>query len=40
MKQYSIDLRERVLGDCDAGMKTKAAAQKYSVSPSWVRKLK
>ena len=40
MKPYSIDLRERVLGDCDAGMKTKAAAQKYSVSPSWVRKLK
>ena len=40
MKAYSIDLRERVLGDCDAGMTTKAVARKYSVSPSWVRKLK
>src|SRR5262245_50114099 len=40
MKPYSLDLRERVLGDCDAGMKTQAVARKYSVSPSWVRKLK
>lgn len=40
MKAYSVDLRRRVIGDCDAGMGTKAVAAKYSVSPSWVRKLK
>lgn len=36
---YSMDLRTRILADCDAGMKTKDAAAKYSVSPSWVRRL-
>jgi transposase len=40
MTPYSIDLRERVLTDCDGGMGTKAVAEKFSVSPSWVRKLK
>lgn len=35
-----MDLRSRVLKDCDAGMATAAAARKYSVSPSWVRRLK
>jgi transposase len=40
MKPYSIDLRERVLADCDAGMGTDAVAQKYRVSPAWVRRLK
>src|SRR5688572_4639013 len=40
MTPYSIDLRRRVLKDCDAGIGTKAVAQKYSVSESWVRKLK
>jgi transposase len=40
MKPYSVDLRQRVLNDCDAGIGTNAAARKYSVSPSWVRKLK
>jgi transposase len=40
MKAYSMDLRERVLKDCDAGMTTAAVAAKYSVSPSWVRRLK
>src|SRR5262245_13779817 len=40
MKAYSTDLRERVLGDCDAGMGTSAVAQKYSASPAWVRRLK
>jgi len=40
MKAYSVDLRQRVLDDCDAGMGTKAVAQKYAVSPSWVRKIK
>src|SRR5882762_10487415 len=37
---YSMDLRVRVLADCDAGMGTPAAAKKYSVSPAWVRRLK
>ncbi len=32
MKAYSMDLRERVLADCDAGMKTSAVAAKYTVS--------
>ena len=32
MKPYSLDLRERVLADCDAGMPTKQVAQKYRVS--------
>jgi transposase len=40
MAPYSIDLRRRVLKDCDAGLGTQAVAEKYSVSPSWVRKLK
>jgi transposase len=40
MKPYSIDLRERVLKDCDAGLGTRAVAAKYAVSESWVRRLK
>ena len=40
MRAYSMDLRERVWADCQAGMKTPEVAQKYSVSPSWVRRLK
>jgi transposase len=40
MKAYSMDLRERVLTDVDAGMTTAAVAQKYSVSTAWVRRLK
>jgi len=40
MKAYSMDLRERVLKDCDGGMGTQAAAGKYAVSASWVRRLK
>lgn len=39
MKPYSMDLRERVLADCDADLGTEAVAQKYSVSESWVRRL-
>ena len=35
-----MDLRKRVLADCDAGAGTKATAAKYSVSPAWVRRLK
>jgi transposase len=40
MKPYSMDLRQRVLADCDAGLPTKQVAAKFSVSPSWVRRLK
>jgi transposase len=40
MQAYSIDLRERVLADSDAGMKSKALAEKYRVSESWVRKVR
>ena len=35
-----MDLRERVIADCDAGLGTKATASKYRVSPAWVRRLK
>jgi transposase len=31
-KPYSSDLRERVLKDCDAGMRSEDVAEKYSVS--------
>ena len=37
---YSMDLRERVISDCDAGLGTKSVAEKYSVSRAWVRRLK
>jgi len=37
---YSMDLRQRVIADCDAGLGTQAVAVKYSVSPAWVRRLK
>jgi len=40
MRAYSMDLRQRVLADCDAGMGTTDAAETYSVSQSWVRRLK
>lgn len=40
MQAYSKDLRERVLGDLDAGMTTRVVAVKYRVSESWVRRLK
>ena len=40
MKAYSIDLRERILKDCDGGMTTRAVARKYAVSESWIRRLK
>jgi transposase len=39
-KAYGMDLRERVLADCDAGKGTLATAIKFSVSPAWVRRLK
>ena len=40
MKPYSMDLRQRVLADCDAGLPTKVVADKYRVSTAWVRRLK
>ena len=40
MDAYSMDLRLRILEDCDGGMSTRAAALKYRVSESWVRRLK
>lgn len=40
MKAYSMDLRQRVIDDCDAGVGTAAVARKYRVSPAWVRRLK
>jgi transposase len=40
MQAYSLDLRQRVLADCDRGLSTRAVATKYSVSESWVRRLK
>ena len=40
MRAYSMDLRERVLADCDGGMSTADVAETYSVSESWVRRLK
>ncbi len=39
MKPYSMDLRQRVLADCDKGLPAADAARKYTVSPSWVRRL-
>jgi len=35
-----MDLRERVLKDCDAGMRSEDVAEKYSVSASWVYALR
>ena len=40
MRASSMDLRERVLLDSDAGMKAADVAAKYRVSGSWVRLLK
>ena len=40
MRAYSMDLRQRVLAACDGGMTTSEAAEEFSVSPAWVRRLK
>lgn len=40
MQAYSLDLRMRVLADCDRGLNTRVVATKFSVSESWVRRLK
>jgi transposase len=39
MAPYSMDLRTRVLADCDAGMAPKDVATKFRVSRSWVNRL-
>ena len=40
MKRISMDLRLRVIGASEAGHKTKAVADLFKVSSSWVRRLK
>ena len=40
MRAYSLDLRERVLADCDAGQTNDEVARKYRVSAAWIRRLK
>jgi len=40
MAPYSMDLRKRVLEDCDAGSDSKEVAAKFRVSRSWVDRLK
>jgi transposase len=37
MAAFSLDLRRRVLADCQAGMSYAAIARKYTVSAEWVR---
>ena len=39
MAPYSMDLRTRVLADCDAGLAAKEVAGKFRVSRSWVNRL-
>jgi transposase len=40
MRAYSLDLRQRVLAACDAGQSNAAAAETFTVSASWVRRIK
>src|SRR5271168_509740 len=40
MKPYSMDLRERVISASEQGEKTKQVANRFGVSPAWVRRLK
>jgi transposase len=40
MAPYSMDLRTRVLADCDAGLDSKEVAAKFRVSRSWVDRVK
>jgi transposase len=40
MRAYSTDLRQRVLDGVGASLGTRAVAAKFSVSESWVRRLK
>ncbi len=40
MEAYPLEMRKRVLADCDAGLGTQKVALKYQVSEAWVRRLK
>ena len=40
MEGYAMDLRKRVVADCEEGLGTTAVGRKYRVSESWVRGLK
>lgn len=40
MPPYSKEFRRDVLAACDAGGKTRAVAQRFGVSESWVRRIK
>ena len=40
MRAYSMDLRERIFRDSDAGMTSLVVAEKYDVSRAWVDRLK
>lgn len=39
MRAYSMDLRTRVLTALDAGDTTAVVADRFAVSPAWVRRL-
>ncbi len=39
MRAYSLDLRERVIADVDAGGSQAETARKYRVSTRWIYKL-
>ena len=39
MRAYSMDLRTRVLAALDAGDRSGAVADRFAVSPAWVRRL-
>jgi len=39
MAPYSMDLRTRIVADCDAGLAPKEVAVKFRVSRSWVNRL-
>lgn len=40
MKAYSMDLRLKVIAQCDLGKPTKEVADNFGVSRAWVRRLK
>lgn len=40
MRAYSLEIRESVLADCEAGNNTHSVALKYKVSKAWVRRVK
>lgn len=40
MKAYGVELRQRVLDDCDHGMTEAVAVIKWKVSRQWIQKIK